>query len=157
MVHPQSNDQVEAVNKTLKYTLKAKLKSHKGAWIEELTHVLWAYRTTARTLTGDTPFFMAFGAKPMVLIEMGLPSHRWVAYTQLQNEELMKNELDLLEVKQELAKLEIASYQHRVVHYYNSRVKVKRFQLGDLVLRKSDAKYLRSGCRSSRAKLGRAL
>ena len=31
VVHPQSNDQVEAVNKTLKHNLKAKLESHKEA------------------------------------------------------------------------------------------------------------------------------
>ena len=48
----------------------------------------------------------------------------------------MKNELDLLEEKRELAKLRIASYQQRAARYYNSKVKVKRFQLGDLVLRK---------------------
>ena len=43
VVHPQSNVQVEAVNKILKYNLKAKLESHKGAWPEELPRVLWAY------------------------------------------------------------------------------------------------------------------
>ena len=30
MVHPQCNSQVEAMNKTLKHNLKAKLESHKG-------------------------------------------------------------------------------------------------------------------------------
>ena len=54
---------------------------------------------------------MAFGAEAMVLVEVGLSSHRRISYTQLQNEKLMKNELDLLEEKQELAKLRIASYQ----------------------------------------------
>ena len=43
VVHPQSNGQVEAVNKILKHNLKAKLESHKGAWPEELPYVLWAY------------------------------------------------------------------------------------------------------------------
>ena len=36
-----------------------------------------------------------------------------------------------------MAKLRIASYQQRAASYYNSKVKVKRFQLDDLVLRKA--------------------
>ena len=54
VVHPQSNGQVEAVNKTLKHNLKAKLESHKGAWLEELPHVLWTYQTITMTSTGET-------------------------------------------------------------------------------------------------------
>ena len=48
----------------------------------------------------------------------------------------MKNELDLLQEKRELTKLMISSYQQLAARYYNSKVMVKRFQLGDLVLRK---------------------
>ena len=81
VVHPQSNGQVEAVNKTLKHNLKTKLESQKGAWPEELPHFLWAYRTTARTSTGETSFSMAFGAEAMVLVEVGMSSHRWISYT----------------------------------------------------------------------------
>ena len=79
---------------------------------------------------------MAFGAKAMVLIEVGLSSHHQISYTQLQNEVLMKNKLDLLEEKRELTKLRITSYQQQTTHYYNSKVKVKQFQLRYLVLRK---------------------
>ena len=80
VVHPHSNGQVEAVNKILKHNLKTKLKSHKGAWPEELPHVLWAYQTTARTSTGETPFFMAYGAEAMVPVEVGMSSHRRMSY-----------------------------------------------------------------------------
>ncbi|KAL5564753.1 hypothetical protein UlMin_027917 [Ulmus minor] len=50
--HPKSNGQVEAVNKTIKYTLKKKLEKSKGAWVDELPLVLWSYRTSFRTTTG---------------------------------------------------------------------------------------------------------
>ena len=46
--HPQSNDQVEAVNKIIKITLKRRLDFVKGRWATELPLVLWSYRTTAR-------------------------------------------------------------------------------------------------------------
>ncbi|XP_022891492.1 uncharacterized protein LOC111406334 [Olea europaea var. sylvestris] len=62
--HPQANGQVEAINKIIKHTLKAKLDLLKGGWAEELPSVLWSYRTTARTSTGETPFSMAFGIRP---------------------------------------------------------------------------------------------
>ena len=111
MVNSQSNGQVKVVNKTLNHNLKAKLESHKGAWPEELPYVLWAYRTAARTSTRETPFSMAFGAEAMVPVEVGMSSHRQISYTLQQNEELMKNELDLPEEKRELSKLRITSYQ----------------------------------------------
>ncbi|KAL5543131.1 hypothetical protein UlMin_010841 [Ulmus minor] len=44
--HPKSNSQVEAVNKTIKQTLKKKLEKSKGAWVDELPLVLWSYRTS---------------------------------------------------------------------------------------------------------------
>ena len=48
MAHPQSNGLVEAVNKTIKNNLERKLNGAKGAWVDELPRVLWAYRTICR-------------------------------------------------------------------------------------------------------------
>ena len=46
VAYPQGNGQVEAVNKTLKSTLKKKLEQAKEAWPEELPRALWSYHTT---------------------------------------------------------------------------------------------------------------
>ena len=48
----------------------------KGAWPEELPNVLWAYRTTARTPTGETPFNLTYGIKAIISVEVGLTSLR---------------------------------------------------------------------------------
>ncbi|KAL5553876.1 hypothetical protein UlMin_041277 [Ulmus minor] len=40
ITHPQSNGQVEAVNKTIKNNLERKLNGAKGAWVDELPRVL---------------------------------------------------------------------------------------------------------------------
>ena len=54
--HPQANRQVEVTNRTLLKLIKAWLEGAKGIWPDELPSVLWAYRTTARTPTKETPF-----------------------------------------------------------------------------------------------------
>ena len=57
--YPQSNGQGEALNKTILDGLKKRLEKAKGKWAEELLNVLWAYCTTPRRSTGETPFASA--------------------------------------------------------------------------------------------------
>ena len=134
--HPQTNSQVEAVNKIIKHNLKTKLEEHKGLWVDELPKVLWVYRTISRTSTRETLFSLAYGVEAMILVEVGIPSLRRETYNQDENHALMSYELDLLEEKHDLAPLRIASYKRRSKRYFNSKVKEKRFKEGDLVLRK---------------------
>ncbi|KAM6563145.1 hypothetical protein CsatB_023143 [Cannabis sativa] len=82
VAHPQVNGQVEVVNKTLKDTLKKKLEDAKGNWSEELPEVLWSFRTTEKTATGQTPFAMTYGYEAMLPVELEPPSHRRLAYNQ---------------------------------------------------------------------------
>ena len=69
--YPQRNGQAEAINKVIVSGLKKRLDNAKGRWVEELPHVLWAYRTTLRRSTGETPFSMSYGAETILLIETG--------------------------------------------------------------------------------------
>ena len=69
LAHPQTNGQTEAVNKIIKHNLKAKLAVKKGNWAEKLPQVLWAYRTTERNSTGETPYSMAFGTEEVIPVE----------------------------------------------------------------------------------------
>ena len=54
--HPQANGQVEVTNRSLLKIIKTQLEVAKGIWPNELPSVLWAYRTTTRTPTRETPF-----------------------------------------------------------------------------------------------------
>ena len=74
--HPQENGQVEVTNRTLLKIIKTRLKGAKGIWLDELPSVLWAYRTTTRTPTGETPFRLTYGADAVILAEVGLTSYR---------------------------------------------------------------------------------
>ena len=53
-----------------------KLEDLKGKWVDELPEVLCAYKTTARTPTGETPFSLAYGYEAMVPMEIGMSSLR---------------------------------------------------------------------------------
>ena len=74
--HPQANGQMEVTNLTLLKIIKTKLDDAKGAWPEELPNVLWAYRTAARTPTGETPFKLTYGTEAVILVEVGVTSTR---------------------------------------------------------------------------------
>ena len=74
--HPQSNGEVEVTNRTLLHGLKTRLNEAKGLWVDELGSVLWAYRTTPRIPTGESPFSLAYGTEAMIPLEIGLPSSR---------------------------------------------------------------------------------
>lgn len=134
--HPQANGQVEAVNKTIKLTLKRKLDASKGAWVDELPQVLWAIRTTCKTATRETPFSMTYGAEAMSPVEVGVPSPRCIHFDEVTNDELRKLELDFLGERRDGSRDRLVSYQRKMMRYYNAKVKKRAFRIGDLVLRK---------------------
>ncbi|KAI5342964.1 hypothetical protein L3X38_010840 [Prunus dulcis] len=95
--HPQSNSQVEAVNKIIKKTLKTKLDKATGCWPELLPEVLWSYRTTFRTSTGETPFSLSFGTEAVAPVEIGQPTYRTSTYDATANDEQLALNLDFID------------------------------------------------------------
>ena len=134
--YPQGNEQVETVNKIIVSGLKKRLDNAKGRWVEELPHVLRAYRTTPRRSTGETPFSMSYGAEAIILIETGFPTLRTQSFNPSNNDELLKKSLDFIEERRESAMVQLAYYQHKLKQGYNAKVKLRPLEPGDLVLRK---------------------
>ena len=110
VARPQANGQVEAINKTTKHKLKTKFEDLKGIWVDELFEVLWAYRITVRTPTGETPFSLSYGYKVMVPIEIRMSSLKRENYDPDQNNLLQRHELDFLKEKQCDSQLWVAIY-----------------------------------------------
>ena len=50
------------------------------------------------------------------------------------NDEQLRLNLDCLDEVREQASQRMNKYQQRIAEYYNQRVKLKRFNIGDLVL-----------------------
>ncbi|KAL0319761.1 UNVERIFIED_CONTAM: hypothetical protein Sradi_5237600 [Sesamum radiatum] len=102
--------------------------SHIGTW-----------RTTPRGLTDESPFALVYGTEAIIPAELGVPSHRIMHFSENHNNELLKENLDLLEELREIAFIRVQRYKTIMINAYNRRVKAQRFQVGDLVLRRVDA------------------
>jgi transposase InsO family protein len=129
VLSPKANGQVEAANKTLVKTLKKKLDKKKGAWVEYVLEVLWSYRTTRRTPTGETPFSLTYGTEAVIPVEVGSPSFRVAHYNPGLNDEKAKVHLDLLQEKRDDAHVTWAAYHNRTARYFNKQVVPRKFQL----------------------------
>ncbi|CAL9023426.1 unnamed protein product, partial [Prunus brigantina] len=134
--HPQSNGQVEAVNKIIKRTLKTKLDKAKGCWPELLPQVLWSYRTTFRTSTGETPFSLSFGTEAVAPVEISQPTYRTSTYEAEANDEQLALNLDFIDELRDQSNMRNVGYKQRIAKYYDSRVKPRAFKVGDWVMRK---------------------
>ena len=132
--HPQSNGQVEVTNWSLLKIIKTRLEGPKGIWPDELPSVLWSYRTTARTPTGETPFRLAYGSEVVILVEVGLTSFWVESYDENKNEEATRLQLDLVDEVRMTAEQRMARYQNLMAKHYNSNVRRKDFQVGNFVL-----------------------
>ena len=77
---------------------------------------------------------MVYGAEAMIPAEYEATSQRRAAFNPTKNNELLAANLDLLEETRDRAQLKVATYQLRVARYYNKKVRVRRYRVGDLVL-----------------------
>ena len=81
--------------------------------MEELSHVLWTYRTTPCRLTGETPFSMTYDAEAVIPLETGFLTLRTSSFTLSNNDGLLGKNLDLVEEQRENAMVQLAYYQHK--------------------------------------------
>ena len=116
--------------------IKTRLEGAKSIWPEELPSVLWAYRTIAKTPTGETPFRLTYGNEAVNPAEIGLTSYRVDNHDEGRNDEAIRLQLDLVDEVRAIAEQRLARYQDRMAKHYNSRVRHRDFKVGDLVLRK---------------------
>ena len=88
--HPQANGQVEVTNRSLLKIIKTRLNEAKGIWPKEFPSILWAYRTTTRTPTGETPFRLTYGSEAVIPAEVGLTSYRVHNHDESKNDEAIR-------------------------------------------------------------------
>ncbi|GJY69498.1 reverse transcriptase domain-containing protein [Tanacetum coccineum] len=139
VAHPQANGQTGVTNRTLLQGLKTRLGKSKGQWVEELSNMLWAYRTTTKAGNNCTPFSLVYGSEAVLPPELGIPTYRISSYDENKNNEELRLNLEFLEERRELAALREAKYKHQTEQYYNQKVRHRHLKVGNYVLRKNEA------------------
>ncbi|KAL0281890.1 UNVERIFIED_CONTAM: hypothetical protein Sradi_7279400 [Sesamum radiatum] len=109
---------VEVTNRILVQGIKRRLERVGENSTEELTSVLWAYRTTPRGSTGESPFTLVYGTEAIIPVELGIPSHR-IMHSQKITTTSLKENLDLLEELREKAFIHIQRYKNIMINAYN--------------------------------------
>ena len=123
-------------NRSLLKIIKTRLEEAKGVWPDELPGVLWAYRTTVRIPTGETPFKLAYGSEAVIPAEVLVANHRVMKYQDEENEEQLRLNLDLIDEVRMDAEQRTARYKNLMARQYDAMVKPRRFNIGDLVLKR---------------------
>ena len=98
--------------------------------------MLWAYRTTVRTPTFETPFKLAYGSEVVIPADVHMANHRVTMYQDKDNEEQLRLNLDLIDKVRTDADERTARYKNLMARQHDAMVKPRRFNIGDLVLKK---------------------
>ena len=134
--HPQANSQAEVANRSLLKIIKTRLEGAKGVWPDELPGVLWAYRTTVKTPTGETPFKLAYESEAIIPAEVHMANHKVTMYQDKDNEEQLRLNLDLINEVRTDAEERTERYKNLMARQHDAMVKPRQFNIGDLVLKK---------------------
>ncbi|XP_077251873.1 uncharacterized protein LOC143891116 [Tasmannia lanceolata] len=137
VAHPQTNGQTEVTKRILLQVIKKRLDEKAGRWADELYHVLWAYRTTPRTSTGESPCNLSFRTEAVIPVDVGAPSPRVTNFNEQLNRDGLRANLNLLEEAREESRIRVAAYKQKVSNYHDLKIHPREFRAGDLVLRKA--------------------
>ena len=88
---------------------------------------MWAYKTTARMPTRETPFRLAYGSEAVISVEVGLTSYRVGNHDKSKNDKAMCLQLDLVDEIRATTEQRLAWYQNLMANRYNSKVRHKDF------------------------------
>ena len=72
--HPQANGMIERGHKLIVDALAKMTDGGEGDWVLCLPAVLLADRTTTKTTTGSTPYYLNHGAEAVLPVELKYPT-----------------------------------------------------------------------------------
>jgi len=84
----------------------------------------------------ETPFSLVYGSDAMIPVEIHESSRRFLGFVAEESNEERRVNLDLIDEAREEAKIKAEAVKKRVERQYSSKVKLRQFQVGDLVMRK---------------------
>jgi len=79
---------------------------------------------------------LTFGIEAIIPVEVGLTSFRVKTYENQKNQQELNGKLDLIDEVREETMKGMAKHKEVMARYYNRKANVRRFNKGDLILRK---------------------
>ncbi|KAL2226711.1 UNVERIFIED_CONTAM: hypothetical protein Sindi_2029800, partial [Sesamum indicum] len=128
VANPQANGQTEVTNRTIFQHLKTRLEN-KGSWVDELPGVLWAYRTTLRMATSETPFCFVYGTEAIIPVEIGEESQRVAIYDPESNQDERGFDLTMIEEKRDAAYARILHHKGLMMKNHDRRIRPRQLQV----------------------------
>jgi hypothetical protein len=131
---------VERANAEILRRLKTRtydyLKKHGVNWVSELPSVLWGNRTTPSRATGETPFFLVYGAEACLPPEIIMGSPLVQAFDESMQGQLRREDMDFIDERRWQAAIRNARYSQALRRYHQRFVHSRELRVGDLVLRR---------------------
>ena len=112
------------------------MKKHGAKWVDELPCILWGNRTTPSRATGETPFFLVYGAEACLPPEIHLGSPRVQVFDESMQEQLRRDDVDFIDERRWRAAIRNARYNQALRRYHQRFVHSRELWAGDLVLRR---------------------
>ncbi|MCO5555399.1 hypothetical protein L7F22_008945 [Adiantum nelumboides] len=163
LYHPQANGQAQSTTNILMTIITKIFSESRADWDQKLHSTLWAYRVAYKTSIGTTPFDMdnqlqtalwasrtaykmtigmtpfrmVYGTKAVVPLDFAVPSLRIAEQYDMDfNIDLKKRLEDLqrLDEIRQRALLKQQITQQRRNYWHDSKIEVREFKQGDLVL-----------------------
>ena len=130
--HPQCNGAVERFNRTLKAMLRKHVMKFGVQWDQYLHGVLWAYRNTPHSSTGEKPSYLLFGFDCRFPTEAALLPTRTISPTNISD---YREELTLsLSFARTTAMKTSQESQRQYKGQYDKTAVKSKLQIGDWVL-----------------------
>ena len=148
--HPQTNGLVEKQNQTTQNILLKYLQDKKE-WADILDSVMFAYRTSKHATTGFSPFFLLYGRKPRLPVDLMVEENtkneqgEMKIETDFSMEEIIQSMENLRKAASVKAESNIKKAQAHQQKCYNNRNSPDDFEIGDEVLLKEMKNSNRSG------------
>jgi hypothetical protein len=116
--------------------IKRKIDEHPRRWHKVLSEALWAHRISCHGATKTSPYHLVYGQEAVLPWEITTGSRRVEFQNDLTAEEyaaLMNDNIKYLTELRLWSLEKIEENKAKVAHAYNKKVKLKEFQVRDLV------------------------